>query len=131
MGSFADQMKDEPICGHLIFNIKCRHCNDLQKKCYQKLKDSDWDDIEDLKGRIKPHDRRTSIFDDREEIREFFLTVDSFLNHAAQLPEEHRLVLELYSQGLHIRQIAFKLECGRTKIHGIIKYYKQVLLASN
>jgi hypothetical protein len=103
---------------------------DLKSIWDKKLRDSGFKDIEDSKGRLKYHDTRTKAFNDRDALLHFFLSLDSYLSHQPKLPPQHRLVLELYSSGMHLNDIAPQVNCGLTKIKEIIKYYTTIILAS-
>lgn len=101
---------------------------ELKAEWDKKLKESGFHDIEDLHGRLKSHDIRTKAFIDRNAILEFFLALDTYLEQTKDLPSVERRILELYSCGIHIKQIAIKLDLGRTKIKDTIRKYRLIVL---
>ena len=98
----------------------------LQKEWKEKLAQSEFQDIE--KGdRLKDFDRRTISFENREAIHDFFRRLDTFLTVNEQIPDLHRTILSLYSEGRIIRDICRAVGRGRTTVKGIISHYRKVL----
>ena len=78
----------------------------LQAQWNAKLKASGFEDIEDSAGRLKSPDGRTIAFESQELIRDFFLSLSSWLNDKdspADVPADHRKILELYINGVHVK----------------------------
>lgn len=107
--------------------IKPKDYLELQREWNLKLKESGFVDIEDAKNRLKTPDSRTQNFQDREALLNFFLELDCYLQHN-DLPEKHRRILELYSQGLRLNQISIAQSISLTVIKDVISKYKKKIL---
>lgn len=96
----------------------------------KKLKTKGFKDIEDEKGFLKGPNRRTVAFDNRDSIRHWFLTLDCLMNHYKGMPRFERQVMEYYTKGISIVEIAKKMpKVSRTRIKDCIKRYKHLVLA--
>ena len=128
-------MANLPKCGHHSLNPKCKDCKALQKQWYKKLEQSGFEDHENARGDLKQPDERTIAFENRDKMLYFFTKLDSWLNdveNPAKIPDKHREVLELYSQGIHIQGANGIVErVGRSDrtIRLWLKYYKQLILS--
>lgn len=100
----------------------------LKKFWYEKLEQSGFVDIEDSKQRLKNPNIRTLGYANKEKIRDFFLKLDTFLTETQNLTEINRKVLELYSSGCRIKNIAFIVKRTPRTIHKIITKYKKIIL---
>ena len=99
----------------------------LQKEWYEKLADNNFKDQEYRDGTLKCPDRRTKSWESREDILNFFLSFDAYLTHNV-IPDKDRVILELYSNGIHTTEIALRLELSRTSIWQVIKIYKKRII---
>lgn len=103
---------------------------ELKKVWYAKLKEVGFVDIEDDRQNLKAHNTRTIAFENRDIILDFFLRLDAYLLETKDIPDIHRLILELYSKGEKIKRIAFTVRMTRQSIHKIINRYKGVINGS-
>jgi hypothetical protein len=109
---------------------KKKEFKDLQKEWYDKLK-PDFKDIEDSKGNLKQHDRRTIAFDNRDKLQDFFNKLDTYLTQNDDIPDKDREILELYTQGIHIKGPQGIIELtgwSDATIRKLIRRYKSMLL---
>lgn len=95
----------------------------LKQMWYQRLKDEGFQDIECNDGSLKTYDRRTIAFDNRNAIMEFFLELDHYLA-VTKLNDLDSQILNLYSQGMFITDIAYALGYSRQWITKIVKKHK-------
>lgn len=100
---------------------------ELQSRWYDKLKESGFNDIENKKEKLKEYDRRTIAFDNRDAIRDFFIRLDHFITKSHTLPPPHKKILELYSNGLYLSEIAQQMNCSRSKIKLVVYHYKKLI----
>lgn len=101
---------------------------DLQSQWYEKLKESGFNDIENKKEKLKEYDRRTISFDNRDIIRDFFIRLDHFVTNSSNIPKLHRQILELYSDGRYLGEIAKQVRCSRSKIKLVVYHYKKLII---
>jgi hypothetical protein len=102
----------------------------LQNLWYKKLKDTGFNDIETTNGFLKNPDIRTINWQNREKILEFYLALDSFLNHCI-IPMQDRLIMELYSEGVFVtgkNGIAKQANISIRTTWRIISYYKKIVI---
>lgn len=107
---------------------KQRKLKELTDKWYDLLKKDGFVDIEDSRQRLKNKDHRTIGFQNQEIIRNFFLALDSYLI-TAELEPLHRNILQLYTQGIFLKEIARRVGRSEPRIRQIIKHYKEVIIA--
>ena len=94
---------------------------------YEKLKSSGFVDIEDHRQNLKTPETRTIAYQNQDIILAFFLKLDSYLNEVV-IDDYQRLVLELYSDGVYITQIAKKVGRSRKSIYKVINRHKKEVL---
>jgi hypothetical protein len=126
-------VKNQPKCGHTILTPDCEHCEAFKQSWYRKVEKSGFDDIEDAKGELRQHNRRTIAFDNRDAIRDFFLKLDTFLVKTSDIPPLHRKILNLYTQGIAVdgpQGIAKQCRRHERVVRGIIAKYKAIILKS-
>lgn len=99
----------------------------LNKKWNQKLANSGFDDIEDKNENLKNPNIRTQSWDNRDQILEFYLALDEFLN-LNEIPGKHRKVLEMYSQGIYLKEISVKVSMSYAWVRLIVEKYKYQVL---
>lgn len=99
----------------------------LAKEWREKLADSGFSDIEDDKGRLKSHNTRTSIYETRDATAAFYGLVDAYLT-TAQLTRLERRILELYSNGEHIKNIAFDVYRSDAYVKNCIYKHRDIIL---
>lgn len=100
---------------------------DLVKFWYNQLKSNGFKDIEDEKQRLKQKDNRTQAFKEQEAIRIFFQDLDFYLSSQTDLIPMHREILELYSDGVFVTNIAKKVNRSRTRVKQIIAIHKGII----
>ena len=98
----------------------------LKRVWYQHLKDSGFEDIETPNGMIKTYDRRTIAFENREVILAFHLDLETYLNET-KLNDLERKVLELFSEGKYLCEIADECSITRQWVSKIINKHKTIL----
>lgn len=97
----------------------------------RELEKSGFDDIEDSKERLKNPDNRTIAFENRDKIRDFFLSLDALLTHYKEMPKFERQVMELYSRGIYVRTIVRTTKRSDRLVRNVIKRYKGLVMAIN
>lgn len=92
---------------------------------YEKLKAEGFVDIEDRQQNLKQHNLRTNAYQNKDIVLEFYLRLDQYLNEQKDLKDLHRTILELYSEGKRIVNIAQIVERTPRRIGQIIAIYKR------
>lgn len=105
---------------------KPKDLNKLKDHWYKILKQDGFNDIEDKRQNLKQYDRRTQSFDDRQDIMDFFLRIDHYLAVTEVSPLE-RKILELYTRGVYVKDIALQINRSRQTVHRIIAIYKNIV----
>lgn len=100
---------------------------ELKKEWYRRLQTEGFVDIEDSKHRLKSKDRRTIAFENRDQIRDFFLDLDAFITNSPDLNPLHRQILELYSSGTYVKYIALTVNKSLARVKQIIGHYKTIV----
>mgnify|MGYP001557457359 CR=1 FL=1 len=100
----------------------------LRKIWNEKLRAVGFKDIEDCRGNLKQHDRRTIGFEHRELISDFFRRVDHYLTAHPEIPSLHRRILSLWSDGVKIKDICKKTRRCSAWVREIIRRYRRLLL---
>lgn len=100
----------------------------LQQKWYLKLKKSGFEDIEDSKQNLKQYDKRTISYQNAGAIRDFYYSLDHYLNDNPEIPKLHMLILSLYSEGKYLTEISVRAKRSTWTIWSIIKTYKKKIL---
>ncbi len=95
----------------------------------QKLREHGFVDIEDLRGNLKQHNRRTIGFENREIISDFFRRLDHYLTNHPEIPRLHRLILSMWSEGARVGEICTKSKRCNSSVRTIIRHYRLLLLA--
>jgi hypothetical protein len=101
---------------------------DLHARWRKRLADKGFNDLEDHKGRLKTPDIRTALWKDKEEILLFFLALDTYLSNTSGIPRKHRKILELYSSGMEVKDIAKIVKEHRQRCHEVIALYRKEFL---
>lgn len=97
----------------------------MTKEWAGKLADSGFVDIEDRNGNLKQYDRRAAAFQDREQVLDYFLKLDAYLQSDAKIKARDRAVLSLYTEGISIVAIAKKLKKHKRTIFYTIKRHEK------
>jgi hypothetical protein len=109
-----------------------------QTKDFKALK-SDWDrrlsqsgfkDAEKPSGELRSPDLRTIAWQNRDAIRDFFLALDTYLSTNPDMTPAHRVILEAYSQGTHVKDIVKTSGLSHTTVFSIIRRYKTLILGT-
>lgn len=103
----------------------------LRDQWRERLRQDGFDDLEDRNENLKCHDTRTISFDNQEHICDFFIRLDHFMYYYPEMDLTERKILELYSQGIYIRNIQKSVLISESKIRRIISKYKKILVAVN
>jgi hypothetical protein len=91
----------------------------LQQFWYEKLRMSGFKDVEK-----KQWDKRTRIYQDREQVETYYRRLQAFLVDNPDIPDLHRTTLNLYSQGTYINVIASHVRKSRWTVRRIIQKYR-------
>jgi transposase len=62
-------------------------------------------------------------------VLEFFLALDDFLNQA-DIPKKHRRVLEMYSSGMHKKEISAHVQMSYAWVRLVIDKYELLILST-
>ena len=108
-------------------NFKSKEFKELQTKWYKKLKDDGFNDLEDRYGNLFQHNLRTIAWRNHDAIREFFFSLDEYLNITI-VPDRDRTVLALWSDGMYLVDITKITEIPYPTIKKIIYKYRQIVL---
>lgn len=100
---------------------------ELNREWRKKLKKAKFDDIEKPNEQLHQHNIRTQCWDDREQILEFFLALDDFMQ-SARLPRKHRRILELYSRGIYLTEISVEVRMSYAWVKHVIAKYEKIVL---
>lgn len=95
----------------------------------QVLKDTGFVDIEDDHGNLKTGEMRTNALRSPDKTLRFFLTLDHFMMCYPQMPRFEKKVMQMYSDGMHLKKIKAKTKATFWRIKSIIKMYKYLVLA--
>jgi hypothetical protein len=108
----------------------------LQELWDKKLEDDGFIDQEDSNKVLKQeNDRSTISFEARDRILYFFNKLDHYLNNIenpAKIPNKDREILELYSDGVHVKGkngIVEQTGWSDKTIRNLINKYKKIVLA--
>lgn len=99
----------------------------LKADWYIKLKDSGFDDKEDKHGNLPYLDPKTNSYKSWELTREFYFRLDTYLVNNPDLPIIDRAILQSYTNGMHLIDIAKELGLSRDGVHLYIKKYKKII----
>lgn len=97
----------------------------------ERLSEEGFDDLEDLKENLKNPDIRSLGFQDQHNVCGFFLRLDTLLYHYPDCPRFERRVLELYSAGVHIKNIVKAVKGSDKTVRRVVMRYKKLILAIN
>lgn len=100
----------------------------LNKAWREKLKESGFEDEEDEKGNLKSKDSRTALFKSRECTEEFYTCLAYYLNHSTNISDRDRQILNLYADGLMIKEIVYALGWSDRTVRNIISHHKVIFL---
>lgn len=109
-------------------NYNSKEFKELRSVWYNKLKESNFKDLEDQYGNLYSHDIRTIAWKNKEVIREFFFALDEYLEHKARIPHKHWIVLRNWSAGMYLIEISRKTRTSVRTIDRIIAKYKKIVL---
>lgn len=101
----------------------------LKHEWYRKLKDHGFKDIEDKRGNLFVHNTRTISWKNQERIKNFYLKLDSYISNST-LPESHKQVLEMWSTGIYLVDIAKNVNKSLSYVKGIAYLYRNLVLES-
>lgn len=99
----------------------------LNSEWRERLAKEGFVDQENEKEELKTHDRRTVRFDDREELRDYFMRLDHFLTNVHAFNRTHQRVLKDYSEGKPGEEIAKAAQISKRSMWKIIAWYKRLL----
>lgn len=91
-----------------------------------KLEEEGFQDLEKRKD-FSQWNRRTIAYQNSETIRDFFIRLDHFLTEHPEIPDLHRKILSLYSEGRIVRHICRLVGRSYTTVRNIIRKYKAML----
>jgi transposase-like protein len=98
--------------------------------CQKKELQSKWENILKKEGLyLVQKNNRTARFEHREQIRDFFLTLDCLLSHHPSLNKFDKQVLTKYSSGISVVQITKELKVSRNRVNNVIERYKGIVIA--
>lgn len=100
--------------------------DELTKKWYKKLANSGFVDIEDEHGNLTRYDNRTNKWEMRDQMLQFHLTLNALLSNN-RLPRRDRMILQRYSNGQRIGEIAKATQIERHTISRVIKSYAAII----
>lgn len=100
----------------------------LKEKWYKTLKASNFNDLEDKYENLYNPDIRTIAWKNKDAIREFFLSLDSYLENEARIPHKHWIVLKNWSAGMYLIDIVKCTGIPSRTIDKIISKYKKFIL---
>lgn len=104
------------------------------KEWNQILKDSGFEDIEDKNfkqfNELSNH-RRTQSFKNKENIQEYFRSLGYYLNSDIDLSKRDRFILEMYSLGTQMIEIARMLDVSYRTVTAVVYKHKQIVLSLN
>lgn len=100
----------------------------LNSKWRDKLATSGFVDIEDKFGYVKNADIRTIAWANSPRIHTFFRRLDTFLLSNPDLPDQHKKILKLYSDGRRIKDIGPEVGLKISRVKEVITTYQQKVL---
>ena len=100
----------------------------LNKLWREKLKESDFEDIEDEKGNLSQKNHRTKAFLAKEETIEFYSILSNYIQTKTNIKPRDRQILELYLDGERIKAIAIKTEWSTRTVNNVLKLHKSIML---
>jgi hypothetical protein len=101
----------------------------LSDEWNDKLEKNGFEDHEYSNGKLKKPDERTVSFQNRDKICDFFLVLDQLMTFYPEMPAFERKILQLFSQGIFVTQIAKNLKVNRITVRRVIGRYKGLVLA--
>jgi hypothetical protein len=110
--------------------FKSKAFKDEFKLWHKKLEKSGFEDIEDSYGFVSnKFNRRKSNLEDIENVRNWFLTLDSLMTHYPEMPSFDRRVMSLYSSGVRVKDIVKKVKSSKRNVMYCVSRYKHLVLA--
>jgi DNA-binding NarL/FixJ family response regulator len=100
----------------------------LRDQWYEKLKDTDFNDLEDTRGNLKNPDIRTIAWKNRERISEFYDKLNDYLRVTKGIKRRDRHILKLWGEGVYMTEIAVRKKLSYTTIKAIISKHKKLIL---
>ena len=89
-----------------------------------------WEEVLQKEGlSLKQKNNRTIRFQNKDSIRDFFLTLDCLITHNPIMDRFEKKVLLKYSSGMSVVQITKELRVSRGKINRVIQRYKGIVIA--
>ena len=107
----------------------------LSQEWQQKLRAEGFSDIENTTPKAYMHQsgqprRELVSTQNARRLRDFFAKLDGYLSDSTtKLPPVDRLMLELWSQGRHIVDIAQECQCNERTVRRRLARYKKIVLA--
>ena len=98
-----------------------------KNRWYKRLKKEGFDDIENSGNEFRAHRRQFQDKSKHERALDFFLHLDWLLTFYEEMPSFERRVMELYSDGLYIRDIVKKVKASDKHVRNVIKRYKHLV----
>lgn len=99
--------------------------DNLQAEWYAKLAKAGFKELEDPQGRL----RNWHSFDlpriHKQDMQQYFLDAQTFLNEHSFESHRERIIWQMHSEGLFLREIAAALKCSKDTIHASIKKLKK------
>lgn len=97
----------------------------MTKEWAGKLADSGFVDIEDRNGNLKQYDRRAAAFQDREQVLDYFLKLDAYLETNQNIKPRDRKILTLYTNGAWIKDIVKQIKVDHKTVYTTIKAHEK------
>jgi hypothetical protein len=99
----------------------------LQSTWYKRLKDDGFNDIEDEKGRLKNSVIRISNVSNKYKTLKYYTAIELILLNC-HIPEIEREILEQYTTGQFITDIAKRINRSRRYVTYIVSFYKEIVI---
>ncbi len=101
---------------------------ELQKAWYDRLKKDGFEDIEDSFGLLRNQNQRTISWENRDEIRDFYLKVGRYLFKTKGIPRIHRNILKKWAEGEYQVDIAKKSKASLRTVKYVVEKYKKIII---
>lgn len=96
----------------------------LKQNWYKQLKDSGFKDLESHKGNLYQPNLRTIRWRNQDLVKDFFFTLDNFLEHDARISHREWLVLQNWTKGVYLIDISRKTHIPIITVNRIVKKYR-------
>lgn len=108
--------------------FRAKDFKSLKAVWYRKLRKSGFKDAENGHGELETPTVRSIAWQNQDRIRDYFLCLDEYLGNHQNIPSKDRKVLELYTQGEYLVNIAKKLKVSESWVQKTVRKYKDVIL---